>query len=76
MEQMSRTDTLITQIAQVIQEIRDIKGPMDSSSISDATVAELLKSKDPTARREHSTHPRQDIGGKDGIDDVRTCDNK
>jgi hypothetical protein len=73
---MSRTDTLITQIAQVIQEIRDMKGPVDSSSINNTTVAELQESKDPIAQTEHSTHPTQDISGRDENGDVETCDNK
>jgi hypothetical protein len=67
---------LITQIAQVIQEIHDIKRPIDSRSINNTTVAELLESTSPTTQKEHNTLPRQDIGGKDENDDVETCDNK
>jgi hypothetical protein len=52
------TDTLITQINQVIQEIHDIKGPIDFSSINKTTVAELPKTKDPTARKEHNRYPK------------------
>jgi hypothetical protein len=74
--ELSRTDTLISQIAQVIQEICDIKGPIDSSSINNTMVAKLLKSKDPTPQKEHNTHPIQDIGGRDGNDGVETCDNE
>jgi hypothetical protein len=73
---LSQTDTLISQIDQVIQEIRDIKEPIDSSSINNTTVAKLLKSKGPHAQTEHSTHPRQDISGRDENDGVETCDNK
>jgi hypothetical protein len=73
---VSRTDTLITQIAQVIQEIHDIKRPIDSSSINNTTVAELLESKDPTAQTEHNKPPKQDIDGRGENDDAETCGNK
>jgi hypothetical protein len=70
------TDTLITQINQVIQEIHDIKGPIDFSSINKTTVAELPKTKDPTARKEHNRYPKPDISGRGENDDVRTSDNR
>jgi hypothetical protein len=73
---VSRTDTLIHQIAQVIQEIRDMKEPIDSSSINNTTIAKLQESKDPIVQMEHNIHPRQDIGGKGESGDVETCDNK
>jgi hypothetical protein len=65
---LSRTDTLITQIAQVIQEIRDVRKPIDSDSINNTTVAKLPKSKDPIAQTEHNKLPRQDTSERDGND--------
>ena len=77
---MSQTDTLITQIAQVIQEICDIKGNNKYIPVVNEMVHKKLLLLEGTttqvAQKEHNIHPRQDIGGKDESDGVETCDNK
>jgi hypothetical protein len=73
---VSQTDTLITQIAQVIQEIRDIKGDEIPSSNKYHKNSQLLDTTNPTAQKEHNTHPKLDTDGKGESDGVRTSDNK
>jgi hypothetical protein len=73
---VSQTDTLITQIAQVIQEICDIKGDDISSSNKYHNKDKLLETTDPTARREHNKHPKEDIDGRDDSYDDKNDNNK